>query len=440
MITILAGAALIVSIFTAICVIILLFSSRKHAAPQINSDALQSAVGRSVEHLGSVLSKNQRDIGDMQTQRFTSIDRALNDMRATVDRRLDRMRADSTAAIDKLREENSNVLEQMRHENTETMERIRRGNIESLEKMRAETGEQLALIRGTVDEKLQETLESRITKSFKLVSERLEQVYKGLGEMQNLAQGVGDLKRVLSNVKTRGILGEIQLGSILEQILSQEQYDTNVCTVPNSRNAVEFAIKLPDKDGRYTYLPIDSKFPGDTYSALLEAYDSGSREETENASKLLRTRMLSEAKDIHEKYVSPPYTTDFAIMFLPFEGLYAEAVNRGMVEELQAKYKIMIAGPSTMAAMLNSIQMGFKTLAIEKRSAEVWEILGAVKTEFSKFESVLESAQKRINQANSDLDKLIGTRTRAIVRKLGSVEKLEDTDILGLSDDTADDR
>ena len=429
---ILSAAALAVSLFTAVCAVVLLI--RRNNTPQINDESLQRAVGRSVEHLGSVISSNQRDIGDMQTQRFAAIDRALNDMRATVERRLDRMRTDSTAAIDKLREENSAVLEKMRRDNLETMEKLQRMNSESLEKLRTETTEQLNLIRGTVDEKLQETLESRITKSFKLVSERLEQVYKGLGEMQNLAQGVGDLKRVLSNVKTRGILGEIQLGSILEQILSPEQYAVNVCTVPGSRNAVEFAVKLPDRDGGYTYLPIDSKFPGDTYTALLDAYDSGDRDAVDAAAKALRTRMLSEAKDIHEKYVSPPSTTDFAIMFLPFEGLYAEAVNRGMVEELQSRCRIMIAGPSTMAAMLNSIQMGFKTLAIERRSAEVWEILGAVKTEFSKFGSVLESAQKRITQANSDLDKLIGTRTRAIVRKLGSVERLDATSILGIAE------
>lgn len=420
---ILSAAALAVSIFTAVCAILLLF--RRGKGPQINDEAIQKAVGRSVEHLGSVISGNQRDIGDMQTQRFAAIDRALNDMRLTVERRLDRMRADSTEAIDKLRGENGAALEKMRSDNSAAMDKLRR-----------ETSEQLNIIRGTVDEKLQETLESRITRSFKLVSERLEQVYKGLGEMQNLAQGVGDLKRVLSNVKTRGILGEIQLGSILEQILSPEQYSTNVCTVPGSRNAVEFAVKLPDREGGYTYLPIDSKFPGDTYAALLDAYDSGDRGAVESAAKAMRTRLLSEAKDIHEKYVSPPATTDFAIMFLPFEGLYAEAVNRGMIEELQSRYRVMIAGPSTMAAMLNSIQTGFKTLAIERRSAEVWEILGAVKTEFSKFGTVLESAQKRITQANSDLDKLIGTRTRAIVRKLGSVEKLENTEILQTEDDT----
>ena len=302
---------------------------------------------------------------------------------------------------------------------------MQKENTAAIDKLRADNAEQLAEIRKTVDEKLQETLESRITKSFKLVSDRLEQVYKGLGEMQNLAQGVGDLKKVLTNVKSRGIMGEIQLGAILDQIMSPEQYDTNVVTVPNTRNPVEYAIKLPDREGNITYLPIDSKFPADTYSALLVAYDSGEKQTVDAAAKSLRLRILGEARDIRDKYVSPPYTTDFAILFLPFEGLYAEVVNRGLVEELQNTYHIMIAGPSTMAAMLNSIQMGFKTLAIEKRSTEVWEILGAVKTEFTKFGDVIAKTQERLNQANNELDKLVGVRTRPIIRKLRSVEKNE---------------
>ncbi|MGN0181258.1 MAG: DNA recombination protein RmuC, partial [Candidatus Ornithomonoglobus sp.] len=257
-----------------------------------------------------------------------------------------------------------------------------------------------------------------------------------LGEMQGLAQGVGDLKKVLTNVKARGIMGEMQLGAILEQIMAPEQYAENIATVPGSKNVVEFAIRLPDRQGNTTWLPIDSKFPSDTYAALVDAYESGDKAAVDAAAKQLRTRILSEAKDIHEKYVSPPATTDFAIMFLPFEGLYAEVVNRGLVEELQNTYRITVAGPSTMAAMLNSISMGFKTLAIEKRSSEVWQVLGAVKTEFTKFESVLTAAQNRINQANAELDKLVGVRTRAINRRLRTVEQLEEdnTDLLGIGD------
>ena len=260
-----------------------------------------------------------------------------------------------------------------------------------------------------------------------MVSERLEQVYKGLGEMQTLASGVGDLKKVLSNVKSRGVLGEIQLGAILEEILTKEQYEANVVTKKGSQSFVEYAIKLPG-DSSPVYLPIDAKFPADAYSKLLESYDSGDLTEIESSKSILIKRLKSFAKDIHDKYIDPPNTTEFAIMFLPFEGLYAEAVRLGMVEELQRLYKINIAGPTTTAALLNSLQMGFKTLAIQKRSSEVWDVLGAVKTEFDKFETVLESAQSRIEQANSELDKLIGVRTRQIKRKLKDVEAIENPD------------
>jgi DNA recombination protein RmuC len=265
----------------------------------------------------------------------------------------------------------------------------------------------------------------------------MEQVYRSVGEMQSLAEGVGDLKKVLSNVKTRGILGEVQLGAILEEILSKEQYEEDIATVPGSRERVEFAVKLPGEGERSVYLPIDSKFPGDRYAQLRDAYESGSREAVEKCWKVLETTLKQEAKDIHEKYVAPPYTTDFAIMFLPFEGLYSEVVNRGMVETLQREYKVNIAGPTTMAALLNSLQMGFRTLAIQKHSSEVWEVLGAVKTEFSTFGKSLEQTRLRLRQADEELDKLVGTRTRAIERKLRSVEALdgrESDELLGISE------
>lgn len=387
---------LIIAILTLLCSLAILSKTKNDA-----SDTVRSEIDRAMQSFGDMISKNQRDIGDIQTERFNNIERTTSEMRKTLETRLDLLRTENTQAIDKLRKENS---------------------------------QQLMDMRKTVDEKLQETLESRISKSFKLVSERLEEVYKGLGEMQTLSRGVGDLKKVLSNVKTRGILGEMQLGAIIEEMLSPTQYDTNVVTVPGTRNPVEFAIKLPDSEGVTTYMPIDSKFPADTYQALLDAYESGDKGAVETAAKALRTRLLGDAKDIHEKYVSPPYTTDFAIMFLPIEGLYAEAVNRGLIDELQSKYKIMVAGPSTMAAMLSAIRLGFKTLAIQKQTSQVWEVLGAVKTEFGKFEAILESTQKRLNQANDDLDKLIGVRTRAIVRKLDSVESIEDTSSLSDSE------
>ena len=312
-------------------------------------------------------------------------------------------------------------------ENERRLEAIRITMENRLSSIQNENSIQLDKMRETVDEKLQKTLESRISESFKMVSERLEQVYKGLGEMQTLASGVGDLKKVLSNVKSRGVLGEIQLGAILEEILTKEQYEANVVTKKGSQSFVEYAIKLPG-DSSPVYLPIDAKFPADAYSKLLESYDSGDLTEIESSKSILIKRLKSFAKDIHDKYIDPPNTTEFAIMFLPFEGLYAEAVRLGMVEGLQRLYKINIAGPTTTAALLNSLQMGFKTLAIQKRSSEVWDVLGAVKTEFDKFETVLESAQSRIEQANSELDKLIGVRTRQIKRKLKDVEAIENPD------------
>lgn len=319
-------------------------------------------------------------------------------------------------------------LEQRLHSfssgNAQSLENIRRSVDEKLESIRRENLRQLDEMRQTVDEKLQKTLEEKMNKSFSLVNERLEQVYKGLGEMQTLAVGVGDLKKVLSNVKTRGILGEIQLGAILSEILSKEQYEENIATKKGSKNVVEFAIKLPSDGAGTVYLPIDSKFPGDTYSALRDAVESGDKQSIELAQKALVQRIKGEAKDIHDKYIDPPNTTEFAIMFLPFEGLYSEVVNMGLVEVLQREYKVNIAGPSTMAALLNSLQMGFKTLAVQKRSAEVWKILGGVKTEFDKFNDVLVMTQQRLDQANKELDKLVGVRTRQIQRQLKDVESV----------------
>ncbi|MGN1413732.1 MAG: DNA recombination protein RmuC [Anaerovoracaceae bacterium] len=310
-------------------------------------------------------------------------------------------------------------------ENEQKLENIRSTIEKKITDLTEDNNRQLSEMRQTVDEKLQKTLEDRISQSFQLVSQRLEQVYKGLGEMQTLAAGVGDLKKVLSNVKTRGILGEVQLSAILEQILSPDQYEENVRTKSSGNEHVEFAVKLPGDDDGVVWLPIDAKFPADAYSALVDAYDTGDSAAVEEAAKHLERVIKSEARDIHEKYVEPPYTTDFAIMFLPFEGLYAEVVRRGMLEVLQRDYKISIAGPTTMAALLNSLQMGFRTLAIQKHSSQVWDVLGAVKTEFDKFGTVLEATQARINQANAELDKLIGTRTRSIQRKLRGVTAMD---------------
>ena len=288
-------------------------------------------------------------------------------------------------------------LEQRLHsfsaDNVQSLENIRRSVDEKLESIRRENLRQLDEMRQTVDEKLQKTLEEKMNKSFSLVNERLEQVYKGLGEMQTLAVGVGDLKKVLSNVKTRGILGEIQLGAILSEILTKEQYEENIATKKGSKNVVEFAIKLPADGAGTVYLPVDTKI-------LRDAVESCDKQRIETAQKALVQRIKGEAKDIHDKYIDPPNTTEFAIMFLPFEGLYSEVVNMGLVEVLQREYKVNIAGPSTMAALLNSLQMGFKTLAVQKRSAEVWKILGGVKTEFDNCFDVLVMIQQRLYQAN----------------------------------------
>ena len=304
------------------------------------------------------------------------------------------------------------------------LEQLRRSMTESLNHMQTASQLQLDGIRRTVDEKLQETLDRKLSESFQQVSQRLEAVYKGLGEMQSLAAGVGDLKKVLSNVKTRGILGEIQLGAILEQILSPEQYAANVATKKGSQANVEYAVRLPGSDGRPVWLPVDAKFPLDAYQQLLDAYDAADPALVDSAKKTLFQRVKGFAKEVRAKYIDPPNTTDFAILFIPTEGLYAELIRGGMAETLQRDYQVTLAGPTTMSALLNSLQMGFRTLAIQKRSGEVWKVLGAVKTEFNTFASVLESTQKRLAQAGDDLDKLVGVRTRKIQSTLKQVEAL----------------
>ncbi len=362
--------------------------------------ALGANLQRSVGYMGHQMT-------DSQTRQLQLLEQRLKTLESGNEQKLDAMRVALNANMEAIRTENNKKLDEIRH---------------------------------TVDEQLQTSLEKRLHESFETVSKQLEQVYKGLGEMQNLAADVGGLKQVLSGVKTRGILGEIQLGSILEEILAPEQYATNIATVPGSAQRVEYAVRMPGQDGSTVWLPIDAKFPGDTYAHLQDAYASGDIGEIEAARRALTTVVCNEAKDIRTKYVAPPDTTNFGIMFLPFEGLYAEVVNMGLVERLQRDYQVNIAGPSTMAALLNSLQMGFRTLAIQKRSNEVWQVLAAVKTEFDKFSEGLAKMQQRLRQTDDELDKLIGVRTRAINRKLRGVQKLESpsdvADILEL--DTGD--
>ena len=386
------------------------------AGQTAGSAALKAELGiqleQSVRVLGELLSSGQQTASAANSASIAALERQLF--------------TSQSALSDALRgslEAQSRQLEALRGEVSR-----------QLGQMREETASAMVQMRQTVDEKLQTTLERKMNESFKQVSERLEQVYKGLGEMQTLASGVGDLKKVLSNVKTRGILGEIQLGAILSEILAPEQYLTDVATVSGSRNRVEFAVKLPGEDGA-VLLPIDSKFPTDAYAALQAAYDSADSERIKSAGAVLEARIKSFAKDIHDKYIAPPETTAFGIMFLPSEGLYAEAVNRGLSEAVQRSYNISIAGPSTMAALLNALQMGFQTLALQKRSQQVWQLLGAVRTEFDRFTEVLVSTQKRLQLAGDDLDRLVGVRTRAINRRLREVERLDETSARELLDE-----
>ena len=349
-----------------------------------------------------LLTENRASRAESNAMVHTTMTAVSESLSASVNRQLRTFTEQNRAGLDAIRDSVQAQLEGLQRDNHSQLERMRE----------------------TVDEKLQKTLNDRITQSFQMVNERLQEVYAGLGEMKALAGGVGDLKKVLSNVKTRGILGEYQLAAILEEILSPEQYEENVATKKGSSQRVEFAIRLPGEGTEPVYLPVDAKFPGDTYAALTDAYDSGEPAAVAAAQAALEARIKSEAKDIHDKYIDPPYTTDFAILFLPFEGLYAEAVRMGLVEELQRRYRVNLAGPTTFAALLNSLQMGFRTLAIQKRSAEVWTLLSAVKTEFSTFETVLDAARKRIEQTGAELDKLVGVRTRKINSRLRGVSAL----------------
>lgn len=344
-------------------------------------------VQKSVKTLGDMISQNQRESAEAQSRRLTELNRQFANTSMGIEQRLENIRVSMENKVTTMTEENNRQLTEMRN---------------------------------TVDEKLQKTLEERIGRSFKQVSDSLEQVTRGLGEMQTLAAGVGDLKKVLSNVKTRGILGEVQLGAILEQILAPDQYDENA-SVDKGQERVEYAVKFPGEGNDFVYLPIDSKFPADAYVNLMDAYDTGDKTVIKVANERLKTAVLKAAKDIRTKYIKPPRTTEFAIMFLPFEGLYAEVLRQGMVETLQRDYRVTIAGPTTMAAMLNSFQMGFRSLALQKRSGEVWDTLSAVKREFGKFGEVLSKTQTKMEQAQKDLESLVGVRTRSIERALKNV-------------------
>ena len=397
-----------------------------------------------------------RRISDNMTAMHQLMDTKLEQVREVVDQKLtttlqaqtkqtDQRIAQLDARFDAFQRRVDENMKTTSQTSTEQLGKVRETVDKQLSDMRKENEAKLELMRQTVDEKLQKTLDERMTQSFQRVSTQLEQVHQGLGEMRGLAEGVGDLKRVLSGVKTRGIVGEIQLGAILRDILSPEQYEENVATVSGSSERVEFAVKLPGESGETVWLPIDSKFPGDTYEHLVDAINTGNEEAIIAAKKSLEARIKTEAKDISTKYIAPPETTNFAILFLPFEGLYAEVVSQtGLLEQLQREYRVNVCGPSTMAALLNSLQMGFQSVAIQKHADEIQKVLSAVKTEFETYQAQLEKAQKQIRTAETTIDKILTTRTKAMNRKLRGVtalESLEDAQsTLGLVEGSVEDQ
>ncbi|HEV2540003.1 MAG TPA: DNA recombination protein RmuC [Frateuria sp.] len=393
---------------------------------------LQQGFDRFRSHVGEQLSGVSRH----QAERIDGFAQRLDALTASTDAGLQALaqrladdarksREELTLTLARAGEQQRQQLAALTADNEKRLAEVRATLETKLKAIQDDNAARLEQMRATVDEKLQSTLETRLGQSFQLVSERLEQVHRGLGEMQSLASGVGDLKRVLSNVKSRGILGEVQLAALLEQLMTAEQYESNVATVPGSSERVEFAIRMPgQQDGGALYLPIDAKFPVEDYQRLLEAQDAADAEAAALAGRALELRVREEAKRIKAKYVAVPHTTDFAVLFLPTEGLYAEVIRRpGLFELLQREHRVVVAGPTTLSALLNSLQMGFRTLAIAKRSSEVWSILGAVKTEFGKFGDVLDKVKKKLDEAGKHID-ATGVRTRAIERRLRGVETL----------------
>lgn len=372
-----------------------------------------------------ILTKNKSS--DLNDQIQIALRQQMQENREEMNRTIRELRMEITQTLN----QNMQQLNDALHKGMQNNSELQRERFDSMarqqESLVKSTEKRLDDMRLMVEEKLQKTLNERISQSFDLVRSHLENVQKGLGEMKTLAQDVGGLKKVLSNVKMRGTMGEVQLGALLEQIMSPEQYDANVKTKKSGTEFVEFALKLPGKDDNNStvYLPIDAKFPKDVYEQYYDAYEAGDIALIESSGKQLEATIKKMAKDIHDKYVDPPYTTDFAILFLPFESIYAEVIRRTtLVETLQRDYKIIVTGPTTLGAILNSLQMGFRTLAIQKRTSEVWAVLGAVKTEFGKFGGLLEKVQKNLQSAGDQLEEVIGKRSRAIERKLRQVEQL----------------
>jgi DNA recombination protein RmuC len=397
--------------------------------------ALKEDFRNNREEIGNISRDNRKELGDALREMNQTLKTELDGLSKIIDEKLNQMnnqvKADNNLMRDTLTA-SFLTFQDVFEKNVKSFNDLQREKFSQLEERQSKlvetTEKRLEEMRITVDEKLQKTLNERLGQSFELVGKQLESVQKGLGEMQNIASDVGGLKKVLSNVKLRGGVGEVQLAMILEQILAPTQYDVNVKTKQGSGDPVEFAIKLPgksDDENSFVYLPIDAKFPKDVYEQLLNAYESADATEIDSATRNLEGAIKKMAKDIRDKYIDPPNTTDFAILFLPFESIYAEVIRRSnLVDQLRDEFKITVAGPTTLVAILNSLQMGFRTLALQKRSSEVWKVLGAVKTEFNKFGGLLEKAQKNLHTASDNIDELLGTRTRAINRKLKNIEIL----------------
>lgn len=442
---------LLLAVAVAIVLLIVLLLRKPDAGLGVLREKLQDTLrseqregrGELRETLSALTASLTRDAqaarsesGQLQQQHNTALTQRINELTERTDRRLDefriaigedaaRSRREQAEQQQRFAETLGNYLKEQAERNAASMTELRMQVEKQLQAMQTDNAQKLEQMRVTVDEKLQSTLETRLGESFRLVSERLEAVQRGLGEMQQLASGVGDLKRVLVNVKTRGTFGEVQLGALLEQVLTCEQYASNVATVKNAGERVEYAVKLPGAgQGETVWLPIDAKFPQEDYERLLEAQERADSAAMQEAARALEMRIRDEAKKIRTKYVAPPETTDFALLFLPTEGLYAEVIRRpGLFEALQREHRVTLVGPTTLLALLNALQMGFRTLAIEKRSSEVWQTLGAVKTEFGKFGLALDAVKKKLTEASNKIDDA-GVRSRAIERKLKQVEAL----------------
>lgn len=415
------------------------FRSKTNSSPKDILEAIEKSTERTESVLKNEISTNRKESAIVNKEAREEIAKSIKDFGDSVNRQISALTEAQNKNFQGFAEKLGEVIEK----NDGKMEKVRETIEKRLESIQKDNGEKLEKMRETVDEKLHATLEKRLGESFKQVSDRLDQVHKGLGEMQTLATGVGDLKKVLQNVKTRGTWGEVQLGSLLDQFMTPEQYEKNVATKKGSNDRVEFAIKIPSRDEKVKnlWLPIDAKFPLEDFQSLIDAEEKSDVVLVDKLSKALEVRIKSEAKDIKEKYLDPPYTTDFGILFLPIESLYAEVLRRpGLADTLQRDYKVIITGPTTIAAILNSLQMGFRTLAIEKRSSEVWEVLATVKKEFVTFGDILDKTHKKLEEAASTIEKA-SSKSRTIERKLGKVQELpssEPVEVLPIKTDDPD--